>query len=573
MSDTGVIISSEDFRKTRSRVVLDYTSRDFAAIRSQLVGLAKGFMPEWETAGESGDFGTLLLELYAYMGDIMHFYIDRTASEAFLGTAVRRQSILYIADMLGYKPIGQQSASVLLTFSMAQNTPTALGLTESEAANYSVTLPAGTRISNSTNSVNQQVVFETGSSVTLTPGMTSDPIFATEGITVNSEILGISKGIPNSTFVIPNKGVIQGTVKIVSREGGNMIEWSHVSDISLARPTQSSFTTYLDDDNRTYLVFGDNASGRIPPYGSELYAYYRYGTGAAANGVAPNSLVAIIPPTGIEVWGISVTNGESPVGGADPESVESMRYSIPRSTGRLKSRAVTLNDYADLALQVPGVAKAIAYGTLYTAVHVRIAPIDGEANSASMDLLIAEVERHLSDKVLVGTHVYAEPESVDDLWLDCHLRITVHVQAAYNRTQVRKSVEQAVRALFAFNNLDFGKRVSLGQVYRSVLAVQGVEWAEVKWMDSTAPLNSTTEVDIDIDDDSRVIKEIVPDDIHIARIYKYPPCTSTDQILYPETPTNSTDRVELSTNWPSLTLEERTHDGLWVKADGGMVNT
>lgn len=573
MSDTGVIISSEDFRKTRSRVVLDYTSRDFAAIRSQLVGLAKGFMPEWETAGESGDFGTLLLELYAYMGDIMHFYIDRTASEAFLGTAVRRQSILYIADMLGYKPIGQQSASVLLTFSMAQNTPTALGLTESEAANYSVTLPAGTRISNSTNSVNQQVVFETGSSVTLTPGMTSDPIFATEGITVNAEILGISKGIPNSTFVIPNKGVIQGTVKVVSREGGNMIEWSNVSDISLARPTQSSFTTYLDDDNRTYLVFGDNASGRIPPYGSELYVYYRYGTGAAANDVAPNSLIAIIPPTGVEVWGISVTNGESPVGGADPESVESMRYSIPRSTGRLKSRAVTLNDYADLALQIPGVAKAIAYGTLYTAVHVRIAPIDGEANSASMDLLIAEVERHLSDKVLVGTHVYAEPESVDDLWLDCHLRITVHVQAAYNRTQVRKSVEQAVRALFAFNNLDFGKRVSLGQVYRSVLAVQGVEWAEVKWMDSTAPLNSTTEVDIDIDDDSRIIKEIVPDDIHIARIYKYAPCTSADQILYPETPTNSTDRVELSTNWPSLSLEERTHDGLWVRADGGMVNT
>ena len=104
-----------------SRVVLDYTSRDFTAIRSQLVGLARGLMPEWETAGEPSDFGTLLLELFAYMGDVMHFYIDRTASEAFLGSAIRQQSVLYIANMLGYTPIGQQSASVTLEFSIDAN--------------------------------------------------------------------------------------------------------------------------------------------------------------------------------------------------------------------------------------------------------------------------------------------------------------------------------------------------------------------------------------------------------------------------------------------------------------------
>ena len=121
MSDTGILISLEDEDVHRSRVVLDYTSRDFTAIRAQLVGLAKGLMPEWETAGEASDFGTLLLELFAYMGDVMHFYIDRTASEAFLGTAVRRQSVMYIADMLGYRPVGQQAATVELVFSLDAN--------------------------------------------------------------------------------------------------------------------------------------------------------------------------------------------------------------------------------------------------------------------------------------------------------------------------------------------------------------------------------------------------------------------------------------------------------------------
>ena len=41
-------------------------------------------MPEWKTAGEAADFGTLMMELFAYMGDTLNFYIDRTASEAFL---------------------------------------------------------------------------------------------------------------------------------------------------------------------------------------------------------------------------------------------------------------------------------------------------------------------------------------------------------------------------------------------------------------------------------------------------------------------------------------------------------
>ena len=101
-----------------TRVILDYTSRDFVAIRTQMVGLARGLMPDWQTVGETGDFGTLLLELFAYMGDVLNFYIDRAASEAFLGTALRRQSVLYIADMFGYKPVGQHSANVRLLFDL-----------------------------------------------------------------------------------------------------------------------------------------------------------------------------------------------------------------------------------------------------------------------------------------------------------------------------------------------------------------------------------------------------------------------------------------------------------------------
>ena len=101
-------------------------------------------MPEWETAGEAPDFGTLMLELFAYMGDVMHFYIDRTASEAFLGTALRSQSVLYIADMLGYTPIGQQAASVdRCGFAIEPDDP-------STGHHRGLTIPKGTRVYNET---------------------------------------------------------------------------------------------------------------------------------------------------------------------------------------------------------------------------------------------------------------------------------------------------------------------------------------------------------------------------------------------------------------------------------------
>ena len=81
-TDYGVPVPFEDYQESKQSVVLDYTNRDYAAIRSQMIGLARGLMPEWETVGEESDFGTLLVELFAYMGDVMHFYIDRAAGES-----------------------------------------------------------------------------------------------------------------------------------------------------------------------------------------------------------------------------------------------------------------------------------------------------------------------------------------------------------------------------------------------------------------------------------------------------------------------------------------------------------
>ncbi len=542
-SQTGILISLDDEDAYRSNVVLDYTSRDFTAIRAQLIGLAKGLLRVWGTVGETSDFGTLLLELFSYMGDVMNFYIDRTASEAFLGTAVRRQSVLYIADMLGYTPIGQQSASVKLEFT----------LDDVYVGSDKVVLPVGTKVYNESNSSDGLIVFETMSEITLYPTLPgtvaadgSDliltmprvvSVFASEGVTVKDDLLGISVGSPMAEFILPHKGVIFNTVSIRSQEGQQTMPWTYMSDLSLSRPTQAAFTTFLDDQDNTHVLFGDNSSGRIPPVNSNLYVTYRYGVGAAANSLTQNTLTSIVASSvkGADLTYVTVRNPAAPIGGTDPESVDGMRSSIPRAAGRIKSRAVTLNDYADLALQVPGVAKAVSYGTVYTAVHVKLAPQNGQGDIESMTLLCAQVENYMKDKIMVGSTVYAEPIDILDpdsgIWVNVYIRILIYVTEGYNRTSVRLQVENLVRQALSFNSMDFGTIVSIGKVYRTAMAVQGVDYVQLQWLDKIPPTLAQDQAMAPDPADSNQsqsinVYDIDPGDLFIARIYPPLPLSS-----------------------------------------------
>ena len=236
-------------------------------------------------------------------------------------------------------------------------------------------LPKGTRVHNTSDNSDQLIVFETAEEVTLKPyGSAADKekrIFAEEGITRFDVDLGISFGVPNQIFPLAEPGVIHGSIRIVTTEGYQTITWNYTSDLALARATQPVFTTYIDDANITRIVFGDNASGRIPAINARIFATYRYGVGAKANDLAVDDINTIVTPANVDLTFVTVSNDASPMGGSDPETIESLKYNIPRAGARIKSRAVTLNDYADLALQVPGVAKSVAYGTVYTSVKVR----------------------------------------------------------------------------------------------------------------------------------------------------------------------------------------------------------
>ena len=458
-----------------NQVVIDYTRRDFETIREWLLGTAQGKLPEWQTAGQAGDFGTLLLEMYAYMGDVTNYYIDRVGAEAFLGTAQRRQSVYYMADMLGYHPVAQRAASVALAFTLPADAPVA-----------SITVPSGTIVVNNVEDQADGIFFETDTNLVLQAGETKT-VLATEGLSVAYEGFGNATGKPNASWSLANKGVIFQSVRLFTNEGGVIVPWTEVDAISNARPNQSAFATYLDDADTTHVMLGDSSSGRVPPSGAEIYVSYRYGQGAAANALGSDTLT-VLASTADWASYVTVTNPDPPKGGADAEQIDSMRFSIPRAN-RVRSRAVTLDDHVTLALQVPGVAKAIAYGSVYSSVTVRVAPVGGfdasedpdSVEDPDMSRLRASVVNYLSDKVLIGAQTFVERPQ----WHDVEVAIELVVLDGYVRETVRSQVESAVTALFAFERLDFGQKISKGDVYRAATRVAGVDYVEITRLRST----------------------------------------------------------------------------------------
>ena len=95
---------------------IDYTSRDFATIKNDLVDYARRYYPETFRDFSVNSFGSLMLDTVSYVGDIISFYLDYQVNESFLTTATEYDSILKISRQMGYKADLSPASYGVLTF-------------------------------------------------------------------------------------------------------------------------------------------------------------------------------------------------------------------------------------------------------------------------------------------------------------------------------------------------------------------------------------------------------------------------------------------------------------------------
>ncbi|MFI1105947.1 baseplate J/gp47 family protein [Streptomyces melanogenes] len=461
---------------------IDYTDKDFRSLREALLRLARQRLPEW-TDQSPADLGMLMIDLFAYVGDIALYYQDRIASELFPTTATERASVVDLLRLIGYElsPSTPATADLALAFALPATAQT-------------VSVPHGARFTTQPKQGAPAEFVYLGPRLDLallsdqmrrgvdadgTPVAIYDGLPVEQGHVVEPVVIGSSTGAPDQSFPLPDQAVVVDSVVIEVDEGAGWVTWerreSLLFDIApdgrvvFSHPQARIYQLVFDGAAGAHVVFG---AGRQPPVGTNnIRAGYRTCKGAAGN-VAAATISAALSSPPVPLLR-SVVNPVGAAGGGDAERADhAIRYAP--FAFRSADRAVTESDYVALAQRTGTVAKVRARSRGWNQIDLYVAPA-AEVYRPVPEGLRNRLLGYFEDKRMAGTQLRvldASPVPVD-------ITVELVVDQRFVADAVVAGVDKAVRALLAFDRVDFGLTLFQSDVFAAAESVEGVLGASV----------------------------------------------------------------------------------------------
>lgn len=311
--------------------------------------------------------------------------------------------------------------------------------------------------------------------------------------TRKDERLGRSDGRPGQVFALSRRPVwfdplTEAPDLVLDVVTDGLAEtWTRVDDFFGQPPTA---TVYVLDPISGVITCGDGRprgrGGAIPPPGAEIIARrYRHGGGAIGN-VGAGSISKIkgsLPQVD------SVTNLRASSGGADAETLEEVKGRAPGRL-RMRDRAMSAQDFADLARETPGAAIHKAYAVAAHeptgagfaprpgAVTVVVLPAREHPTPQALRDDLAAVQRWLDPRRLITTELFVTgPLYLAITGITAQLRL--HRTADFQT--VARAAQQAVtdwlhplRGGPDGTGWPFGADIYHADLYDLLLAVPGV---------------------------------------------------------------------------------------------------
>ncbi len=239
-----------------------------------------------------------------------------------------------------------------------------------------------------------------------------------------------------------------------------------MNTLANSSPTDRQFVVQRDAEGTATLVFGDGFNGLIPPASNapgtptNINATYRIGGGPQGN-VPVNTVFTPSSPAKVGAVDLTITgaiNIQAAAGGTSAEDFDRARSFAPHLY-RTQERAVTLQDYRDLALQIAGVGKALAVALDWNQVALYIAPT-GQVTEPS-ELLKRDIAAFFESRRMASTTLTILGPQPADIYLGA----TIQAQPYYLKSDVQAAVEQAVADYLGFDAVDFGQPIYLSKIY------------------------------------------------------------------------------------------------------------
>jgi len=234
-----------------------YLNKDFSTFKEALIEYAKAYYPNSYNDFSTSSPGTMFIDMAAYVGDVLSFYLDNQTQETFLEYAKQPSNLYNLAYMLGYRP--KVTSAAIVNLDVYQQLP-ASGSSYAPDFNYALTVEEGAQIKSN---VNNNIYFYLPNSVNFNLSSSINPtdisVYTTVGGNPNTYLLkkttqAISGQVKSTTFTFgaaerfPVRN-IQDTniIEIISVTDGNGNKWYEVPYLAqnyILKPVKNTQSTY-----------------------------------------------------------------------------------------------------------------------------------------------------------------------------------------------------------------------------------------------------------------------------------------------------------------------------------------
>ena len=417
---------------------LQVTELDFDDIKNNLKTYMKN-QTEFTDYNFEGSGLSTIIDLLAYNTHYLAMNANMAVNEAFLDTATLRSSVVSHAKTLGYTP---RSARAPVAY---------VDVTLNSFTGGSATIAKGTKFTTKVNDSTYGFVVNSAQTIAPVNGITrfvNLPIY--EGTLVTAKYTVDSANL-DKKYMITDARADTTTLKVSiqnSVSDTTLTTYSLATDISQVTKTSDVYFLQEVEDGKFEVYFGDGVVGSKPTDGNIVILEYIVTNKDKANGASVFS--------GTSVGGesdITVATLVSASGGAEPETMESIKYNAPLDYSS-QGRAVTTQDYKTIVPQVYADTKAIQvwggednnpprYGQVYLAIKTQ------------SGINLTQAQKDSIVKLLDGYNIASvRPTIVDPE--TTKLRLTSNVKFdSKSTTNTATSIETIVtNVLTTYNNSD-----------------------------------------------------------------------------------------------------------------------
>jgi hypothetical protein len=255
--------------------------------------------------------------------------------------------------------------------------------------------------------------------------------------------------------------------------------WTARVDLLDSHRSDAGFVVETDDESTARLRFGDGELGRRPRAGSAFLATYRVGNGPSGN-VGPYSMAHIVfRRTSISGVTLVPRNPLPARGGVAPEPTADVRLLAPHAFRTQLERAITPEDYAQLAERHPGVQRAAAELRWTGSRQLVVVAIDPRGQAEASEPVLAEIEERLERYRRIGHEVLVTRARYVPLLVGMTVEVDSdfvagHVTAALRDRFSSHTAPDQRRGFFHPDEFSFGDGVHVSRLVAAALEIPGV---------------------------------------------------------------------------------------------------